>query len=331
MRYLAVIMLVILALGFTSCFQEEEMVPPHEEGDLETGQAPMGVNYGNQVFFDLKQNRVASSNIISTWDLSFESSGGGWNIRLNSSKFMLAGNTYSTGFGDEIDRNQVEMRFDPSDGNPDSTAFGNWYQVNGDSTWSRREVYLVDRGMNENDKLLGSKKVQLEILGDDYMVRFSNLDNSGDTTVLISRDPARERVYFSFEKGKVEVAPATGAWSLLFAKYTTMLVTDEGDDYPYLVAGVLLNPGGVTATLDTIHDFLEMQLADTIDLELTSRADVIGYEWKYYNFDEGFYTIEPGLSYVIRDRDGLYYKLRFVDFYNDLGEKGYPSFEFVRL
>jgi len=37
------------------------------------------------------------------------------------------------------------------------------------------------------------------------------------------------------------------------------------------------------------------------------------------------------MNYVIRDRDGFFYKLRFIDFSNDMGEKGYPKFEFVRL
>ena len=59
---------------------------------------------------------------------------------------------------------------------------------------------------------------------------------------------------------------------------------------------------------------MDMVLADTIDLELTNRADVIGYDWKYYNFDAGLYTIVPGLAYVIKDRDGFYYKLRFSIF-----------------
>ena len=148
---------------------------------------------------------------------------------------------------------------------------------------------------------------------------------------VVRRDPLLERVCFSFQKGVVDVAPLPFDWSLLFTKYTTMLVTNEGENYPYIVNGVLLNPSGVTAALDTIHDFMEMELADTLDLELTSRADVIGYEWKYYDFDAGVYTIVPEMHYVIRDRDGFYYKLRFIDFYNDTGVKGYPRFEYVRL
>jgi hypothetical protein len=110
-----------------------------------------------------------------------------------------------------------------------------------------------------------------------------------------------------------------------------MLVTDEGEDYPYLVVGLLLNPNGVAAARDSIHDFMEMDADDIADLEFSTSADVIGYDWKYYNFDAGVYTIVPDMNYVIRDRDGYFYKLRFVDFYNDEGVKGYPTFEFVRL
>ena len=189
----------------------------------------------------------------------------------------------------------------------------------------------MDRGSDEQFKPVGLKKIRFEISGEDYLVRFANTDNSNDTTLRISRDPSQDKIYFSFENGIVDIAPLFEAWTLLFSKYTTMLVTNEGENYPYLVMGVLLNSNGATASLDTIHDFMDMELADTIDLEFSSRADVIGYDWKYYNFDAGLYTIEPGMAYVIRDRDGFYYKLRFIDFYNDTGEKGYPKFEYVRL
>ena len=92
-----------------------------------------------------------------------------------------------------------------------------------------------------------------------------------------------------------------------------------------------VSPEGTAAALDTIHEFSEIAISDTAALNLTTRADVIGYDWKYYNFDAGVYTIVPGMNYVIRDRDGFYYKLRFVDFYNNTGEKGNPVFEYVRL
>ena len=329
MRYLSFILLFILTLQ--SCFEEEAMVPPHEQGDLEEGQAALGPYYESQVYFDLYDNEEVSISSINAFDLSFESSGEGWIIRLNSAQFMLAGNSHDTLFSTDLNMDDLDMRFDTSDGNPDSTAIGKWYEVSEDSTWSHRNVYLVDRGSDREGNSLGQMKVQFGMSGDDYLLRYANTDNSGDTLVLIVRDPAMDQVYYSFDNGIVDIAPQPDQWSLLFSKYTTMLVTDEGDDYPYLVVGILLNPNGVAAALDTIHDFLDMDRDDITDLEYSSTADVIGYDWKYYNFDAGVYTIEPDMNYVIRDRDGFFYKFRFVDFYSDEGVKGYPTFEFVRL
>jgi hypothetical protein len=329
MRYLIIIFLFIMTLH--SCFEDEEMVPPHEQGDLAEGQAAMGPNYGTQVFFDLHDNREVSSNALSDWDLSFESANGGWSIRLNSAQFMLAGNSNDTLFNADLVMEDLNMKFDKSDGHPDSTAIGSWFGTSEDSLWSYRHVYLVDRGSDELGTPIGIKKVQFDILGDKYLVRYSNADNSQDTTVTIDRDPVMERVYFSFENGVMEIAPEPDQWSLLFTRYTTMLVTDEGEDYPYLVVGVLLNPNGVAAVRDTIHPFMDLNSDDLADQEFTTQSDVIGYEWKDYDFDAGVYTIVPDMTYVIRDRDGFFYKLRFVDFYSDLGVKGYPKFEFVRL
>ncbi len=329
MRYLSLIFLLLLSLQ--SCFKEEDMIPPHDLGDLEEGQAALGSFYENQVWFDLNNNQVASSSSANNWDLSFESSSGGWIIRLNSALFMLAGNSMDTVFSAELNMEDLEMKFDKSDGNPDSTAIGAWYETIEDSTWSHRYVYLLDLGSDQEGNSLGQKKVQFDIRGETFQMRYANPDNSGDTTVLILRDPAMDQVYYSFEEGLVNVAPLPDQWSLLFTRYTTMLVTDDGDDYPYLVVGVLLNPNGVFAARDSIHDFMDLDADDVTDLEYTSRSDVIGYDWKYYNFDNGVYTIVPDMNFVIKDRDGYFYKLRFVDFYSDEGVKGYPGFEFIRL
>ncbi len=329
MRFLSLILLSLLSLQ--SCFKEEEMIPPHEQGDLEEGQAALGSFYENQVYFDLYENQTASSSSINTWDLSFESSTGGWIIRLNSAKFMLAGNSHDTVFTADLMMEDLEMKFDKSDGNPDSTAIGAWYEISEDSAWSYRMVYLVDRGSDQEGSSLGQKKVQFDMLGEYFRVRYANTDNSGDTTVLIVRDPSMDLVYYSFDEGTVDIAPLPGQWSLLFTRYTTMLVTDEGEDYPYLVVGVLLNPNEVLAARDTIHDFMDINADNIASLEYTTQSDVIGYEWKYYNFDMGVYTIVPDMNFVIRDRYGYFYKLRFVDFYSDEGVKGYPTFEFVRL
>lgn len=329
MRFLSFI--IFLTLILQSCFKEEEMIPPHDQGELEEGQTALGPVYENQAYFDLGSNLEVASSSILDWDLSFESNTGGWTIRLNSAKFMLAGTSRDTLFTEELNADDLEMKFDKSDGNPDSTALADCFEVSDDSTWSKRFVYLVDRGSDSQGNPLGYKKIQLEVAGEDFLLRYADQDNSRDTTVLITRDPAMDQVYYSFNTGIRVIAPPPEQWSLFFTRYTTMLVTDEGENYPYLVVGVLLNPNGVVAARDTIHDFMALDINDVAGLEFAHQADVIGYDWKYYNFDEGVYTIEPDQNYVIRDRDGFFYKLRFVDFYSDQGVKGYPTFEYARL
>ena len=319
----------LVPLLITSCFQEDEIVPPHEAGDLTVGVTQMGPYYGRQVYYDLAGNMEVSSNEVSAWDLSFESASGGWEIRLNSSMFMYAGNSFDTLFSADLSPAGLDMLFDASTGNPDSTAIGNWTYETKEGTFSKNHVYLLDMGSDELGVARGTMKVQFGISGEDYTVRFGK--SGSDTSVVIKRDPSRRIIQFSFKYGVVELEPPAETWSLLFTRYTTMLVTNEGEYYPYIVAGVLLNPQQVAAAPDTLKEFDNLILDDTLALHLRIDADVIGYSWKEYDFDGGFYTIVPGKHFVIRDRDGFYYKLRFIDFYNDSGEKGFPRFEFIRL
>ena len=59
--------------------------------------------------------------------------------------------------------------------------------------------------------------------------------------------------------------------------------------------------------------------------------DAIGYDWKFYNFTSGVYTIRPNLNYIVHGVSGFYFKLRFVGFYNKDGLKGYPVIEYQKL
>ena len=82
---------------------------------------------------------------------------------------------------------------------------------------------------------------------------------------------------------------------------------------------------------DTLNDFSTITFDMARQMIYSSNLDAIGYDWKYYNFEAGSYTVTPGITYVIRNRTGFYYKLRFIGFYNDVGQKGYPSIEYQQL
>ena len=56
---------------------------------------------------------------------------------------------------------------------------------------------------------------------------------------------------------------------------------------------------------------------------------MIGYDWKSYN--SGTYEVDINKNYIIKTTEDLYYKIHFIDFYNDQGEKGTPKFEISSL
>ncbi len=130
--------------------------------------------------------------------------------------------------------------------------------------------------------------------------------------------------------------PETTNWDLLFTQYTTLLYTDEGEKYPYLVTGTLINEYRTLVSLDSTMVFSDIEIEDVLDLDFTSNLDAIGYEWKELigdiNGGDFYYNTRSNYNYIIKSQDGLFYKLHFLGFYNeDTGEKGYPSFEYQRL
>jgi len=323
---------IILLFALTSCFEEDEMVTPHDPGDLTVGVVELTETYKYQVFYDLETNKSVKQNLISEWDLGFQTSDSGWHIILNTSKMMLAGNTGSTVFESVKSKGEIEMNYDPSHGNLDSTAIGNWYLLSDKNPVSLEYVYIIDKGTDENGEMLGEKKVTFDFQDENtYVVRFANLNGSEEKTMVVPKDTSVNFVCFSFEKGIVEIEPDKNSWDLQFGKYSTLLFTDVGDPYPYLVTGVLLNPYKTVAALDSIHQFEEVSFEIAEAQNLVNQKDIIGYEWKEYDFDNGMYQVYPEKIYILKNRIGFYYKLRFIDYYNSTGEKGFPTFEFLRL
>ena len=77
--------------------------------------------------------------------------------------------------------------------------------------------------------------------------------------------------------------------------------------------------------------FVEIDKSIAEGLTYSSYADVIGYDWNFFDFGTSSFIINSDLIYVIKNQNGYYFKLHFVDFYNDSGLKGYPKFEFQQL
>jgi len=340
MKTAGLLAMMVFILALTSCFKEDEKITPHDPGDVETVSIELTNDYRYQVYFDLGEGEVVSTNLKKTWDLGFEGSEKGWKITLNSSNFMLAAKTGLTDLSIPVDTVGLDWNFDASSGNPDTVAIGNWFAFMPPDSVKvyTNEVYVIDRGYDEVGNLRGLKKVQFtEVTDTSYSLSFANLDGSGLFSFTVAKNPFVNNVCFSFDEGgkMVDVEPASEDWDLVFTQYTTLLYTNEGDPYPYLLTGTLSNPAGVTVAQDTVFDFTSLSIQEATQMDYSTAPDEIGYDWKDVVGDVSSgnvsYVIVEGRNYIVRDREGYYYKLRFISFYNNSGEKGYPTFEFARL
>lgn len=320
MRYL--ILLISFAICFSACQPEELPAPQHQQSAALLNEAEMGEQYEYQVFYSLRQNAVISKNLKTDWDIAFENGDEGFHVILNSAKFMAA---YNTG------KNQIQtvtdtagfgagLAYDKSDGDLDSTAIGDWR--------NDKSVYLINRGSDVQGHAIGFEKLQiLSADAEGYDIAFQNLSGGAMKKRHISKTTGHTFTYFSFNnEGKiVSIAPPDDAWDLRFTQFTVKI------PIPYLVTGVLLNPYKTAAAMDSSLSFDKIDLGYAQQKTLSESEDVIGYDWKVYDFDAGSYTVDPNKNYIIQTQDEALYKLHFIDFYNSQGIKGYPKWEFSKL
>lgn len=321
--FLGLSLIILLA----SCERDEIPITPHDAGDVLTSQVEMEPDYKWQVYFDLSTNSVVGENLKVKWDLGFETSASGYHIVLNAAKLMYAYPTGKTDFAVVTDTNGITLNhtWDEASGNLDSTAIGDWRNTG--------EVYIIDRGYNELGQHRGYRKAIFKAVdGASYTFRFAKLDGSEDTTLTIAKDADYNFTFFTFNNGGevLTIEPPKETWDLVFTQYTHIFY-DEVPVIPYLVTGCLLNRSGTKAVMDNTIAFEEITFEYAQTKMLTSNINTIGYAWKEYNFDTGAYLVYPELNYIIQDSEGFYYKLHFIDFYDNQGQKGSPRFEFQRL
>jgi hypothetical protein len=319
--------IIPLMLLLWACEKEDLPVAPNTGVSY---QFDMGNSYTYQAYFDLSSGTFKSENSKFEWDLAFESNPESNAIYLNSARLMKAFATESTNFDSiyTVD-SELEWKWDKPNGRATATAIGQWWTVGLESV---EEVYLIDLGVDEEGNSLGFKKmIILSASEQNYVIRFAELDGSDEVEMTVERDINRSRNMISLKDAEqLEIEPVYSQWDLHFTNYTEELWDGE-DTVSYLVTGVLINRYGTMAAFDDSLEYDNIEMSDVVSIELSSAANVIGYNWKYFDFDALQYTIVEGQNYVLKDLDGIYYKLRFIGFYNSQGEKGSPQFQYEKL
>lgn len=315
-------LLPIFIIVVASCRKPEKAITPADRGGVVAASVDVSSDYRQQVFYSLSQNAIVSSNLKTAWDLAFTCDGTN-TIRLNTSKWMAAFNTGVQVFTDVTDTTGfgAGKAFDSPTGNVDSLAVSNWQQGS---------VFIVDRGFSYTGTLLGLKKLQVvSVNANAYNLKIANVDGSNEVSVTLTKDPAQNFVYLSFDTNtQVTIEPEKENYDLVFTQYTH-IYTNPFETY--LVMGVLINP--TTVSVSQVFDvpFSSISISDTLTHPLRQAFNIIGFDWKTYNFSSSTYVVNAGQSYIIRDAKGFYYKLHFIDFYNASGLKGCPKFEFQKL
>lgn len=327
--------LCTILLLLSSCSKEElALAPPTSSNNTtldSTNLIPKGVlvsntvhlksDYSRQVWFNLGTNTVVKTNLRTDWDLAFDC-GESNVLYLNSA--LTAG----VAFTGEIDFEKVNsdkgLNYinEHHSGKKDSLAIGDISHL--------KEVLIIDRGFNPQGQPLGKFKIQInKIENNVYNMTYSQLDGSNKNTASIAKVEGYNRIAFSFNSNEtIQIEPPKLDYDLCFTQYTYTFI-----DPPivYSVNGAIINPYKTSVAKIFNKEFSKITLEDVQSIPFQTHLDVIGHHWKDYNIDKGEYTVFVKQNYIVKDSQDNFYKLHFLDFYDENGLTGSPSFEYMRL
>jgi len=322
------LVLICVTMLLFACEKKEEPVSPATSQALTAG---MGDSYETMLYFDVNTGLFVSQMPHIGYDLQFSSAPNDRTIYLNSSNFMFVRNFGSVPFESVSDTTLAQdWRYDFPTGNKNRTAIGSWYNADGSS---KNEVFVVDRGYNAQGIRIGFVKMMVLSADDNtFRIRVSSLDNSNDTTAIVQKNVDTRLTQFYFKTmAAEEIEPNKNDWHFQFTQYTDYDITTEGDTIPYLVRGVLTNEENTEiARLDGV-DFESINKEDAQVLSFSNARNAIGFNWKSFSLQTGVYEVLPDIVFIVKEVSGNYYKLQFVDYYNDAGEKGYAKFKIEGL
>lgn len=316
--------ITIAVLFLSSCLKDEMPVPAPIPGNVETTQIEIGWPYTNQVYYDCVTNSVVKTNTKYEWDLSFECDANGFHVLLNTAKGIFIANQGNVPFSSVTSASGVNWLWDAPSGNLDSTAFGNWQNTN--------NVFIVDRQFSAAGGHVGYKKIQLmSVDNQGFTFKYANLDGSDEVTYTVNKDGDRNFIHFNFDNGGQTLAlePNKDDWDLLFTNHYHKF---SNLPMPFVLTQVISNiHNNVRVAEDNNNQFNSISLLDTSNYVFTSVWDEIGYDWKIRNSQDNSFTIDGNKSYLVKTTEGLFCKIRFIDFYNSTGNKGFPTFEIQEL
>jgi hypothetical protein len=331
MKIRTISILALLVVSLSSCWKGEDPYILPSAGSAVQQQLVLGENYDKMVYYNVNTRQFLVRE-LADWDLAFEDGDNGLHVVMNGGKYMRMHVTGETDFAAPYTVDPKNGLIDNPNGDLDSTAVGNWWST-ADGV-SKNTLYFIDPNINNTtDK---DRFIRFQILSADktgYNIRLGDNNNANPAKdYFIPKNSKYNFSYFNLTTGEVkeDLEPEKGTWDIVFTRYTSM-VENQGAFQPYCLTGVLLNRNGVEAWKETDKTFEQIDINYAMSVKLGTNIETIGWDWKSYNQTSGRYTVNPSITYIIKSNSGLFYKMRFIDYYDDKGVKGTPTFDLQRL
>lgn len=335
MRIYAILLMVF---SLFSCAKEEPLLPGRFLTD-QIGQADMvsrdGVDYQMQLYFDMSSGLLKASNVRDEWDLGFGCDISQPNLFVNSAMNISVAATGSSDFNATYDPASFNFKFERSG----QYFTRGWLSEDLNGGQAAQQVYILNLARDLNNRRRGYVKLQIVRLeADAYVMQIANLDNNNRKELRLVIDESYNNLFLSLNEPDtiLKLEPLKEEWDLHFTKYMERLY-DGTDTLDYSVTGCMINPTQTSAYYDTFSSvdstisYASLRLEDVDENLLSSQQNVIGHEWKYFDLDAGTYLVRSNMNFFVRDNESTTYRLRFTGFYNQEGQKGGVTFEYLPL
>lgn len=309
------------------CERPEKPIKPFDRGGVLTQSVAMGNSYQNHVFFNLDSNKIVKTINCLDWDIAFDCRNDRNIILLNNGRGVYAAATAQTDFANVKDTVGLKFLWGQPNLNSDSLAMGRWWQ-------KPDELFVINLGVDNSGIPLGFIKCMPQ-LQSDLSLKFTwcKLEENNPKVSIIKKKPDHNFSYFSLLNNKpADIEPPSASWDIWFTQYVKMVYSSDFKiTQNYQLVGALINHERLNLAFDFTTPYADISTDNLAKYNFVTIRDGIGYEWKTFDFGTNAYTVNDKMNYIIKVKDGFYYKLHFLDFYNDLGVKGYPKFEFQKL
>jgi len=303
MKFLSSSLLAAVLL-ISGCFPKEEGIEPKPRNNTSV-LIDAGVTKSDVAFYSLEQDSLVATTRADVWDFLFEEA----EVKINQFRSL-----------------RVAEINDDWHNKLDTIGLVFSYLTNqNEKQWTLKpnQIYAVDYGVDKNFESLGLVKVMFEVDSEGTITLWhSPVESAFELVINVGKEG-----YYNLREQRFVELPLESEYDIAFGKYTDYAIFPD-EEADYLIYGAILGSASAVSLNNSFDDVT----AEALDsLTFPSLKTTIGWDWKSYNLDAGAYTVEEDRTYVIKNRSGYYYKLRFVNFYNENGVSGHPTFEYKLL